>query len=109
MHRTLRAWTVVAATAAAFVFATPTEAGGGLRLGEYACYGSGGSMLIGLSFKVLDASHYNDLDGKSPGRYQVSGDQVRFIGGHLDGYVGEGLNGGHFNLSGHGISCEPYS
>jgi len=109
MLKSLRVLTVVAATAAAFVFATPTEAGGGLRMGEYACYGSGGSLLIGLGFRVLDGSHYNDLDGKSPGRYQVSGDSVRFIGGHLDGYVGVDLNGGSFNLSGHGISCQPFS
>ncbi|MBL6940414.1 MAG: hypothetical protein ISS15_19150 [Alphaproteobacteria bacterium] len=108
MIKTLRVLTVVAAGAAAFAFATSTEAGGGLRTGEYACYGSGGELLVGLGFKVLDASHYNDLDGKSPGTYQVNGDKVVFHGGNLDGEIGVDLKGGHFNLASHGISCEPF-
>ena len=107
MKRTVRALTVVAASAAILAFALPAEAGGGLRMGEYACYGSGGENLIGLGFRVIDGSHYNDLDGNTPGRYQVSGSSVRFVGGNLDGYVGVDLDGGRFNLSGHGISCEP--
>jgi len=86
----------------------PAQAEGGLKIGEYACYGSGGQVLIGLGFKVLDASHYNDLDGQSPGAYSINGDKIYFRGGPLDGQVGADLKSGHFNLSGHGISCEPW-
>ncbi len=32
-----------------------TSASGGLKPGEYACYGSGGQILIGLGFKVVSA------------------------------------------------------
>jgi len=108
MRKTLRVLTVVAASAAAFAFATPTEAAGGLRVGEYACYGASG-LLIGLGFKVRDGSHYTDLDGKSAGTYAIAGDKVSFHGGHLDGQSGRDLNGGKFNLSDHGISCGPFS
>ncbi|MBK5255565.1 MAG: hypothetical protein JJE39_05995 [Vicinamibacteria bacterium] len=31
----------------------PKAGGAGLKIGEYACYGSGGRILAGLGFKVL--------------------------------------------------------
>jgi len=95
---------VMASVAVAFA---PASAAGGLKVGEYACYGASGP-LIGLGFKVLDASHYNDLDGRSPGTYAINGDKVAFHGGHLDGQQGQDLKDGKFNLSGHGIACEPW-
>ncbi len=95
------------AAAASIILSLPAQAAGGLKVGEYACYGSGGENLMGLAFKVVDASHYNDLDGKSPGTYVVQGDKVLFHGGHMDGEVGVDLKNGQFNLGGHGISCEP--
>lgn len=98
--------TIAALSAAAMMTALPAQAGGGLKLGEYACY-SGGTALMGLAFKVLDGTHYNDLDGKSPGTYSVTGDKVAFHGGHLDGQRGADLKKNNFNLEGHGISCEP--
>src|SRR5947207_11072737 len=64
---------------------------GDLKLGEYACYGSGGSILIGLGFKVQAGNHYTDLDGKEHGTFSISGDTVTFHGGHLDGQVGTSL------------------
>ena len=98
---------IAAACAASIALSPPALADGGLKVGEYACYGSGGEALMGLAFKALDASHYNDLDGKSPGAYSINGDKVYFRGGHLDGQVGVELKSERFNLAGHGISCGP--
>jgi hypothetical protein len=81
-------------------------AAGGLKLGEYACYGSGGSILIGLGFKVLAGNRYTDLDGKEHGTFSISGDNVTFHGGHLDGQVGTNLRDYKFNI--HSASCEPF-
>ena len=107
MTNYIRKLAVATATIAGLALSLPAQAAGGLKFGEYACYGSGGTALMGLAFKVLDASHYNDLDGKSPGTYSINGDKVYFRGGHMDGQVGVELKGTHFNLGGHGISCEP--
>lgn len=79
---------------------------GGLKLGEYACYGSGGEVLIGLGFKVLASNRYTDLDGKEAGSFTVEGDTVTFRGGHLDGQVGRNLRDYKFNI--HSASCEPF-
>lgn len=78
---------------------------GGLKPGEYACFGSGGRILIGLGFKALPGGRYTDLDGKSPGTLAVSGDAVVFKGGHLDGQTGRGLRDNRFNIG--SASCEP--
>ncbi len=93
---------------AASTAAGPAAAGGGLRVGEYACYGAGGEILAGLGFKVLDGSHYNDLDGTTPGSYAIKGDMVEFHGGSLDGQMGSGLKDQKFTM-GSGIGCEPYN
>jgi hypothetical protein len=76
----------------------------GLRAGEYACAGSGGTILIGLGFKLQANGTYTDLDGTTSGRVVFSGSNVRFIGGHLDGYVGTNVRGGT-NFEIHSISC----
>ena len=81
-------------------------ADGGLKLGEYACYGSGGSILIGLGFKVLAGNRYTDLDGQEHGTFSISGDKVTFHGGHLDGQIGTNLREYKFNI--HSASCEPF-
>ena len=74
-----------------------------LRPGEYACAGSGGTILIGLGLLNADGS-YTDLDGKTSGRAEFSGTSVRFVGGHLDGYVGTNVRG-DTNFEIHSISC----
>ena len=79
---------------------------GGLKIGEYACYGSGGTILIGLGFKVLAGNRYTDLDGKNPGKFAIEGETVTFTGGHLDGQVGKGLKDYKFTI--HSASCEPF-
>lgn len=76
----------------------------GLRPGEYACAGSGGTILIGLGFKLNADGSYTDLDGKTSGRIQFGGSTVRFVGGHLNGYVGTNVRGGT-NFEIHTISC----
>jgi hypothetical protein len=81
-------------------------AAGGLKLGDYACYGSGGSILIGLGFKVLAGNRYTDLDNKERGTFSISGDTVTFHGGHLDGQVGQNLKDYKFTI--HSASCEPF-
>lgn len=91
--------------AAAFT-STPSTFSGGLKMGEYACYGSGGQVLIGLGFKVLAGNRYTDLDAKEFGTFRISDDTVTFSGGHLDGQVGKNLHDYKFNIS--SASCEPF-
>ena len=79
----------------------------GLRTGEYACYGVGGKVLIGLGFKVLPSSAYTDLDGKNRGSFSVAGGVVSFHGGHLGGQQGHDLYNGNFRI-GAQASCEPF-
>jgi hypothetical protein len=78
---------------------------GGLKVGEYACFGSGGTILIGLGFKVLAGNRYTDLDGKNAGKFRVDGETVTFTGGHLDGQIGKGLKDYKFTID--SASCEP--
>jgi len=87
--------------------ATGGGGGGGLRVGEYACYGSSGSVLIGLGFKVVAAGRTTDLDGGNPGTYSIQGTNVVFRGGHLDGQTGRSLNDGRFTI-GTMANCEPW-
>jgi hypothetical protein len=89
--------------------ATPAASGGSSALpaGEYACYGSGGTLLIGLGFRNLGNGKYTDLDRKSTGTYTVQGGTITFRGGHLDGQTGRNLHGNKFVL-GSMVSCEPY-
>ena len=86
--------------------ASGTAIAGGLKLGEYACYGSGGSVLIGLGFKVLAGNKYTDLDGKEHGTFSIADDTVTFHGGHLDGQIGKNLKDYKFTI--HSASCEPF-
>ncbi len=90
----------------AFNGPTHSISSGGLKIGEYACYGSGGQVLIGLGFKVLAGNRYTDLDGKESGTFRISDDTVTFSGGHLDGQVGKNLHDYKFNIS--SASCEPF-
>jgi hypothetical protein len=98
---------------------TAPAAGGGLKIGEYACYGgstgsgpnqlAGGrsTLLIGLGFKVLSGNSYVDLDAKNPGSFTVSGSSVTFRGGIHDGEVGRDVAKGRFVL-GSKVVCEPW-
>ena len=79
----------------------------GLKVGEYACYGSGGRLMIGLGFKVLSPDRYEDLDGGNAGSFSVSGTTVTFRGGHLDGQTGRNLRGHTFTIA-RQADCEPY-
>lgn len=91
---------------AGVVSAEPAMAqAGGLKNGEYTCIGSGGTILIGLGFKV-SGRRYTDLDNKEAGTYTVSGSTVTFRGGHLDGQVGRNLQNSSFVI-GAAASCGP--
>jgi hypothetical protein len=79
----------------------------GLKVGEYACYGVGGRIMIGLGFKVLAGNRYTNLEGRNPGSFSITGDSVKFRGGHLDGKTGRNLRGHSFTI-GAQAECEPY-
>lgn len=98
-----------AAPGAARPVAAPAPAGGGgaLKVGEYACYGSGGRIMAGLGFRVLGGGRYTDLDGGNAGTYSVSGGTVSFKGGHMGGQSGRELKNGNFRI-GAQASCEPF-
>lgn len=81
--------------------------GGGLKPGEYACYGTGGRIMIGLSFKVAANGRTTDLEGGNPGTVSVAGGTVTFRGGHMDGQVGRELSNHTFRI-GRQALCEPY-
>jgi hypothetical protein len=67
-----------------------------------ACAGASG-ILIGLGFKLKGDSSYTDLDGGSPGPVVYEGNNIRFVGGHLDGQVGRSVSSTGFNIR--SISC----
>jgi hypothetical protein len=85
----------------------PALAPAGLRVGEYACYGSGGRIMAGLSFKVLAGNRYTDLEGGNAGSVSVSGTTVSFRGGFLGGQSGRNLRGHTFTI-GAQADCEPF-
>ena len=78
-----------------------------MKPGEYACYGSGGRVLIGLGFIVTAPGRFTDLDHGNAGSYQITGDKIKFSGGHLEGTVGRELKKGRFRV-GTMAECEPY-
>lgn len=98
---------LLAAAAAATLSLVSAYPQDGLKAGEYACYGSGGQILAGLGFKVLDKGKYTDLEATATGTYEISADTVTFIGGHLDGETGRELKNGHFRIAAQAV-CEPY-
>lgn len=88
----------------------PKQNGGtasGLKIGEYACTGSGGRIMIGLSFKVLSGNRFTNLDDDQSGTFTITGDTVKFSGGHLDGITGRNLKDYWF-VVGTQASCGPY-
>jgi hypothetical protein len=103
--------------------AATQNSGGSLKVGEYACYGTGGGsvkvdgggfytggrsqILAGLGFKVLPGGRYTDLDGNEAGTYTISGGNVTFTGGHLGGQKGRNLKGNTFTIAEKAV-CEPY-
>lgn len=78
-----------------------------LRLGEYSCIGSGGTILIGLGFRVLPGRKYVSLDNKDGGNYAYDpgAATVTFVGGFLASYKGENVWNNQFRI--HGASCGP--
>jgi hypothetical protein len=78
-----------------------------LRLGEYACMGAGGTILIGLGFRVLPGRKYVSLDNKDGGSYAYdpAAATVTFVGGFLEGFRGENVQNNQFRI--HGAFCGP--
>jgi len=95
--------TYLAALLLGLAVVTPAGAAG-LLPGEYACAGSGGTILIGLGFRLQGNGTYTDLDGKNSGTVSYSGANITFAGGHLAGQVGRNVRGGtNFEIG--SISC----
>ena len=104
MTNSIHAWRPAAwLTVALLAFVTGPASAADLRAGEYACAGSSG-ILIGLGFLLNADGSYTDLNRKNSGRVAFEGSSVKFIGGHLNGYVGNNVRGGS-NFEIHGISC----
>lgn len=97
----------LALVAAMVTFASPGMAADELKIGEYACYGSGGRILAGMGFKVLPGGRYTDLDNKEKGTYSVKGDRVIFKGGSMGAIEGKNLKKNRF-VAGKQATCEPY-
>lgn len=94
------------ATAAAAAAADTAPARGSLPDGEYACYGSGSTVLAGLGFKVSGGS-YTDLDGGNPGTVAIQGTDVVFTGGIHGDQNGRDFTGKGFRL-GRMAVCEKW-
>lgn len=81
------------------------QAADALPVGEYACFGVGGRIMIGLGFKVTSPGRYTDLDGGNSGHFVLTPGSVTFQGGHLDGQVGRELKNSWFRI-GAQAACE---
>jgi hypothetical protein len=78
-----------------------------LHLGEWACYGVGGRLLLG--FYLQPDGSYFDRDRKGSGRYahNKTAGTIAFQGGFLNGQTGRGIKGQRFDLTST-VSCEPW-
>jgi hypothetical protein len=85
----------------------PPAGTGPLKPGEYACYGIGGTLLVGLGFKLAANGSYTDLEGRNPGRVSAGGGSVTFTGGTLGGRTARRLDGNRFAF-GQATTCEPW-
>jgi len=80
---------------------------GEVKLGNYACYGSGGAVLAGFNFNLLAGNRYVDASGNNGGEYSVEGGDIVFAGGELDGMRYRQTAPNHYRL-GAQASCEPF-
>ncbi len=80
-----------------------------LYIGEYASYGYGGKLLIGLGFILLPGNKYYDLDKTRGGKfvYDAGKATISFKGGFMDGQVGKDVRQSGFQLSST-VHCEPW-
>lgn len=80
-----------------------------LPVGEWASYGTGGRLLIGLGFVLKADGTYTNLDGKEAGKYvhDTVAATITFKSGFMDGQVGRKVTISGFQLSST-VSCEPY-
>ncbi len=86
-----------------------TAASGEIHIGEWACYGAGGSLLAGLAFHLQANGTYLDGDKKPAGRWtrDSAAGTIAFKGGHLDGEVARGVKPASITL-GSQVGCEPW-
>ena len=89
---------------------TPTAAPADeLHVGEWACYGTGGLLVLGIGFRLRPNGAYVDLDNRRAGRYTYNkaAATITFQGGFLDGQTGRNLKANSLQIYNH-ISCEPW-
>jgi hypothetical protein len=79
--------------------------GNSLRVGAYACYGSGGQIMAGLKFNITGPGQYRDAYGAA-GTYSISGGNVSFRGGAMDGMSGRELKSNNSFRLGSRANCE---
>jgi hypothetical protein len=79
-----------------------------LPQGEFACYGADGRIMIGLGFRVLPGRKYVTLDNTEGGTYvyDVGAATITFVGGFLEGFVGQDVVNNKFHI--HSASCGPF-
>ena len=82
--------------------------GGQLYVGEYACYGSMGRRMTGMSFRLSGGS-YADLDGKRGGAYSYNAGAgtISFRGGFMGGQTGRSVTNAGFQISST-VTCDPW-
>lgn len=80
-----------------------------LYIGEYACYGTGGTLMAGMGFKLKENGTYTDLDGKRAGKYNYNAKAatINFVGGFLGGQGGKNVKNTGFQIS-NTVYAEPW-
>jgi hypothetical protein len=87
----------------------PVNNASALYIGEYACYGTGGSLMAGMGFILKSDGTYSDLDGGRKGKYGYNANAatITFTGGFLGGQVGKNVKQTGFDLS-NTVHAEPW-
>lgn len=82
--------------------------GGGVNLGQWACYGSGSRLMAGMGFVLKAGGKYTDSDGGRAGSYQhdAAKASITFSGGFLDGQTARKVRANGMDLG--RVSCEPW-
>jgi len=80
-----------------------------LYIGEYACYGTGGRLMAGMGFTLLNGGNYYDLDKRRGGKFTYNAQKatISFSGGFLGGQTGKNVTATGFQLS-NTVYCEPW-
>ena len=72
-----------------------------LYIGEYAAYGTGGTLMAGMGMILLPGNRYYDLDKKRGGTYTFNAQAgtIKFNGGFLGSLTGKNVGSNGFDIS----------